>query len=126
MSSGLHGPEDQMPEGVFDQAAAMSRLGDDQELFDEMLEFFVNDSPGLMEKIREGLAQADAKQVERAAHSLKGMASMFDATRAIAAAALVEELGRARQLADADLATAQLAVEVQNLVRAMMPLRAKH
>jgi HPt (histidine-containing phosphotransfer) domain-containing protein len=91
-----------------------------------MLEFFVNDSPGLIKQIGEGLVQANAKQVERAAHSLKGMASMFDATRVITAAALVEELGRMRQLGDAAKATVQLELEVQNLVRAMTPLRAKH
>jgi two-component system sensor histidine kinase/response regulator len=126
MSSVSQGPEDQLPAGAFNRDAALARLGDDQELFDEMLEFFVNDSPGLLEQIRAGLAQGNAKQVERAAHSLKGMASMFDATRAMVAAALVEDLGRAHQLENAEQPLAQLAAEVQSLVQAMEPLRVKH
>jgi HPt (histidine-containing phosphotransfer) domain-containing protein len=125
MADASQGPEDSVPPGVFDRTAAMARLGDDQELFDEMMEFFVNDSPGLLRQIRQGLAEANARQVERAAHSLKGMASMFDAGRAVAAAALVEELGREHHLDDAAKATDQLDVEVQNLKRAMAPLREK-
>jgi HPt (histidine-containing phosphotransfer) domain-containing protein len=54
------------------------------------------------------------------------MASMFDATRAMVAAALVEDLGRAHQLENAEQPLAQLAAEVQSLVQAMEPLRVKH
>jgi len=103
----------------------MARLGNDPFLFEEMVGFFFNDSPGLLQQIREGLGRADAKQVERAAHSLKGMASMFDAGRTVAAAALVEEMGRTRQLDQAPAATDRLDQEVQLLIRAMSPLRAR-
>lgn len=125
MASNTGGPEDRIPPGVFDREAALARLGNDRTLFAEMVEFFFNDSPGLVRQIREGVERADAKLVERAAHSLKGMVSMFDASRVVAAAAAVEELGRARHLDRVTAAADRLDQEVQNLMRAMTPLRAK-
>lgn len=111
--------------GVFDHEAALRRLGNDTSLFQEMVGFFFSDSPGLLAQIRDGLARGDAKQVERAAHSLKGMASMFDAGRAVAAAAAVEQFGRARQLDQAATAADGLRREVEHLTQAMAPHRPK-
>jgi len=111
--------------GVFDHDAALRRLGNDTSLLQEMVGFFFNDSPGLLGQIREGLARTDAKLVERAAHSLKGMASMFDAGRAVAAASAVEELGRAGQLEQAAKAADRLQREVEHLTQAMAPHRPK-
>jgi HPt (histidine-containing phosphotransfer) domain-containing protein len=125
MAVNARGPEDQIPAGVFDVEAALARLGNDQSLFEEMIEFFFADSPGLLRQIREGVERNDAKQVERSAHSLKGMASMFDAGRTVASAAAIEEIARSRQLERVPPLAEQLDAEVQHLFRAMGPLRAK-
>jgi two-component system, sensor histidine kinase and response regulator len=109
--------------GVFDPEAALRRLGDDLDLFRELVGLFLNDSPGLLAEVRQGLASGDAKRAARAAHNLKGMASMFDAGRAVAAASEVEGLIRDRQLDEAALAVDRLERELQDLVQAMAPHR---
>lgn len=125
MAANISGSEG-IPPGVFDREAALARLGNDQSLFEEMVEFFFADSPALLQQIREGVERNDARQVERSAHSLKGMASMFDAGRTVAAAAAIEELGRSQQLERVALLADRLDREVQSLTTAMAPLRAKH
>ena len=117
-------PQANLP-GVFDYEVALRRLGNDESLFQEMVGFFFNDSPTLLAEVREGLAKGNANQVERAAHSLKGMASMFDAARVVAAAAAVEEFGRERQLDRVAGAVDRLQREVEQLTRAMAAHRPK-
>lgn len=118
MTSAKTSSEPGLP-AVFDRDAALKRLGNDTALFAEMVQFFIADSPGLVAQVHEGLGKGNAKQVERAAHSLKGMAAMFDASRVVAAAGAVENLGRTGELGQAAAAVEQLGIEVENLVRAM-------
>ena len=77
----------------FDREGALGRLGGDEELFGELVQFFLEDTPGLLNLLRSGLRDNDWAPVERAAHGLKGLASNFGATRAVEAARTVERLG---------------------------------
>ena len=89
----------------FDYAAAIARLGNDTNLFDDMAGFFRSDSPELLQRIRAAIDASDANEVLRAAHSLKGLAATFDAKAAVAAALRVEELGRSGNLAEIESAS---------------------
>jgi HPt (histidine-containing phosphotransfer) domain-containing protein len=75
-----------------------------------------------MSALREAVSQRDAGGVERAAHSLKGCVGNFAALGAIEAAAALENLGRAGDLAGAEHAYALLEVEIERLKPALKSL----
>jgi len=110
-----------MQVGVFDFDGAMGRLGGDEELFREIVQFFFEDSPGLLDKLRCGLRDQNASAVERAAHGLKGMAANFGAQRAIEAALRVENLGASGNLAEVPDAVRGLEEEIGILKVALSP-----
>jgi two-component system, sensor histidine kinase and response regulator len=110
-----------MQVGVFDFDGAMRRLGGDEELFREIVQFFFEDSPGLLDKLRCGARDQNASAVERAAHGLKGMAANFGAHRAVEAALHVEKLGASGNLAEVPDALRGLEEEIGILKAALNP-----
>jgi HPt (histidine-containing phosphotransfer) domain-containing protein len=75
------------------RAEVLDRLGGDEELLQELCQIFLKESPRLMEKLRQGLAEGDGEAVQRAAHSLKGEVSYLAAAGAAQAARRLEDLG---------------------------------
>ena len=110
-----------MQVGVFDFEGALKRLGGDRELFREIVLFFFEDSPGLLNKLRCGLRDQNPSVVERSAHALKGMAANFDAHRAVEAALHVETLGASGDLTKAPVAIEGLEEEINILKIALTP-----
>ncbi len=90
MSPAVHSAE----AAVADLATALKRLRGDRQLLCELIEFFENDGPALLTVARESLAAGDYVSLERAAHSLKGLAATFEALPAAAAAGVIEEAAR--------------------------------
>jgi HPt (histidine-containing phosphotransfer) domain-containing protein len=105
---------------VFDFQATIGRLADDVELYREMVRFYVDDSPLLVAELQTGLQEQDAAQIERAAHTLKGMSSTFDGKRVMAVAAEVEQLARSGQLAGIEPQLAALGTEARRLREALL------
>jgi signal transduction histidine kinase/DNA-binding response OmpR family regulator len=83
------------PSGVFDRAALLDMLGDDEALTDTILETFYNQAPGQVERIRQGIEAGDAAGLREAAHSLKGAAGTITASRVAELAEMIEAAGRA-------------------------------
>ncbi len=104
---------------AFDFQAAVERLGNDLSLFADLAELFQTDSPPVLAALRAALAAGDARQAERAAHTLKGMAANFDARRAVAAAARIEQLAKAAALATATRELPVLETELARLTTAL-------
>jgi len=77
---------------IIDLDAALRRLGANHELLGTLIQFFFEDAPDLLAKIRQGLAQNDAGAIRLASHRLSGLSSNFGAELAVAAARRVEEL----------------------------------
>ena len=77
---------------------ALSRLGNDHELLSDIIGIFLEDSPALLEKIRRAVMGNDPSALQRAAHSLKGLAATLSAEDVAAAvladAAALESLSR--------------------------------
>ncbi len=94
---------------------ALNRIGGDEELLQEVCQIFLEESPKLLEKLRQAVAAEDAEQVVRAAHSLKGESSYLVAGRASQAARQLEEMGRNRDLSRAREALATLERELAGL-----------
>ena len=105
-----------------DRQLALSRVGGDEELLREIASLFLEDYPKAMAELRLAASQGDAQGVERTAHGLKGSVANFGAQAAVDAALMLENMGRSRQLADAEpvvrtleLALAALKPELESL-----------
>ena len=100
-------------------AGALVRLGDDKELFRELISFFREDAPHLLAAIRAGAAKGRKDDVVRAAHSIKGLSANFDAEKAMAIANSIEQMARKGEMRGLSSALVDLEVEVRTLQRAL-------
>jgi two-component system, sensor histidine kinase and response regulator len=110
-----------MQVGVFDLEGAMGRLEGDEALFREIIQFFLEDSPGLLDNLRCGMRDQDASMIEHAAHSLKSMAANFSAHRAVEAASHLESLGASGNLDEVPRAIMAIEEEINILKIALTP-----
>jgi len=83
------------------KAEALDRLGGDEDLLRELCQIFLDESPKLLQKLREGIANADPEAVMRAAHSLKGELGYLGAAKAVQAARELEDMGHEKNLSRA-------------------------
>lgn len=85
--------EDKQPRVVnFDEA--LKRLGDDEEILSFMKVAFLEDAPQLLEELKTAHENSDIPTLHRAAHSLKGLASNFDAFQLINSAQIIEKAAK--------------------------------
>jgi len=96
-------------------------MGNDQELFHEMVELLRSDAPPLLNAVHAAHKDGDPPRLQRAAHTLKGLASNFGAERAVSAAAEVERLARARQSSGLPAAITELEESLDELIAALAP-----
>ncbi|HEX4130746.1 MAG TPA: ATP-binding protein [Pirellulales bacterium] len=85
---------------VFDAAQALARMGGSRQLLAEMIGWFRDDAPKLIEEMSAAAVEHDWRRLARVAHNLKGLASNLDAEQVIALARQIE------QQADAQASTA--------------------
>jgi two-component system, sensor histidine kinase and response regulator len=86
---------------VWGRAEALDRLGGDEDLFRELCGIFLEESPKLLQKLREAIAEGDPVGVMRAAHSLKGELGYLGAETAVKASQSLEDMGHEKNLAQA-------------------------
>ena len=108
------------PEEPFDLDAALAYMDGDKALFHELVIVFLEESTNQINQARAGIANGDAKLVERSAHSIKGSASTFAAKRSAEAARHVEVLGREGKFAEFPPALAVLEGELELLRAALL------
>ena len=95
------------------QITALRRIvGGDEKLLREVVHVFLEDSPAKLSALAVALAAQDASALAIAAHGLKGSAAALGARGAMDAGAHLEALARARNLAEADIAAAQVKEEI--------------
>ena len=98
---------------------AVERLGGDEELFWELCEIFLQESPKLLQKLGKGIAESDPDEVMRAAHSLKGELGYLGAVEALQASAALEQMGHEKNLSEAAAVFASLEGHLADLHRVM-------
>ncbi len=108
-----------MPNQVFDQKTALSRVDDDMELFREISALFFDESAKLLGEIREAMRLGDMQKLEIAAHTLKGAISNFFAKDAFDAALKMEMAAREKSLREVEAAYPELDRQVERLVSAL-------
>jgi HPt (histidine-containing phosphotransfer) domain-containing protein len=84
---------------VCEPQAAIDRLGGDMELYQDLVERFLNDTAGGRERIKSAVQRRDPEEIHRASHSLKGLAASVGAVAAANALAELEGLGSRSELA---------------------------
>jgi len=78
----------------FDVPRALDRVGGDRTLLARIIDFVVEDSPDLVRKIETSLENDQFGEVERAAHSLKGLVSNVYCDAVQSRAVEIETLAR--------------------------------
>ncbi|HUY89339.1 MAG TPA: response regulator [Pirellulales bacterium] len=99
-----------------DYRAALKRLCGDERLLDDLVQFFLDDSPELLCEARAAIERNDAKALERTAHSIRGLASNFGAHSTVQAAAALEQIGHDAELDAAERACQTLEAEIGRLM----------
>ena len=103
----------------FDFTNALARLEGDVEIFKEQIDYFLNDSPALLDRIRQAIDTNDANELHIAAHRLNGLASSFDADAIVSIAQKLEQAGHDDQLDDASNLYAKLVEQLGPLREAL-------
>jgi HPt (histidine-containing phosphotransfer) domain-containing protein len=106
-------------DAVFDLDVTLGRLGGNRELFDKLVQFYLDDAPQLVEQLRTAAVQGDVAKVERAAHTLKSLAANFEALSAARAAHRIEESAQAGNLEVAIECIPDLETQLQRLDTAL-------
>jgi HPt (histidine-containing phosphotransfer) domain-containing protein len=103
---------------VFDLGEARNRCYD-QEMFEQMREFFFSQSVEVLEQINEALTRGDAKEVARAAHSFKGTLVYLGSPSCLEAVRCVEDSSLSGDLRAASDFVCQLAFQTEMLMKAL-------
>jgi two-component system sensor histidine kinase/response regulator len=98
-------------------AEALQRIGGDEQLLREIAGLCLEEYPKLLGEIRAAIAARNSKDLEHAAHTMKGVVSNFAAESTRQAAFALELIGRSGDLKDARTALAEL----ERALRALHP-----
>jgi PAS domain S-box-containing protein len=86
-----------------------------QEIFAELLDLFINDTPGHLNALKETVQTRNFTALEKAAHSLKGSCAYIGAQRMEALSLEMERRGRSQTLENAETLLAQLNEEFEQI-----------
>lgn len=104
---------------TLDVKDALQRLGNDEDLLRDIVQIYLEDSPAMVEKIHAAVTGADANGLQRAAHSLKGLAATLSAAEVVGVASQLEHMAASRNLADAASAAAAVDQRIAELNEAL-------
>ncbi|WP_031431561.1 response regulator [Methylomicrobium agile] len=106
----------------WDEAEALKRLDNDQELLNDMIDLFFTITPDRLLELEEALARREPAALADAAHAIKGMAGHFCADPLYSAAARLEHSARQEEPGDFRQMTRDVA---DAAARLMVALRSK-
>jgi len=114
---------ERQPSSVFDRTEALARAGNDEQLFNELVDLFLEEYPRLLKAVSSAIGRRDAGGLRLASHTLKGVVSNFGAAAAIEAAEHLENLGQSGNLNEAAEALANLELVVGQLAASLAESR---
>lgn len=91
-------PQVQEKRAGWDRATALARVEGDEALLWELVQVFLEEVPGQLNSIQQGLAAADFEVIERTAHTLKGELVYLGLAETAEKAKALEQQGRERNL----------------------------
>jgi HPt (histidine-containing phosphotransfer) domain-containing protein len=100
---------------IIDKAAILERLGGDEEIYAMMLEMFLNDVAGNSAALRTAAASGQAAQLQREAHTLKGLLATFSDDAGSALAYALEQQARRGQVVDGEAQVTALLARIDEV-----------
>jgi two-component system, sensor histidine kinase and response regulator len=107
-----------------DRDLALSRVGGDLELLQEIALLFLSDSERMAREVEKSVQARDAKALDRSAHTLKGCVSNFGAQRLYDYSLALERMGRSGDLTNVDAVYHSLKSEISQLENDLRELTA--
>jgi HPt (histidine-containing phosphotransfer) domain-containing protein len=104
---------------ILDVDGTLARFGGDQKLFQDIIGFFVEDAPPLLDELRSSVALEDCAAIRAKAHALKGLAAGCGGIRAAQAAQRVETAGADGDLENIESQMESVESEFEQLRRAI-------
>ena len=99
----------------FDREKLLTYTGHDVELARELVGMFLDEYPGWIGGMQTAIAKADARELQRVAHMLKGAVSNYGAETATDLALIIERMGRDGDLNNAPVALRELDQSLERL-----------
>jgi HPt (histidine-containing phosphotransfer) domain-containing protein len=99
----------------FDLQSALSRLGNNRELLNDLVGFFLEDYPALLDQLGKAIDEKNTQLAARSAHSLKGLSASFDSHVVVHLAGQIEELAGGGDFAGARTLVQPLTGELARL-----------
>lgn len=118
-------PVEELPKEVLDEPQLMSRVDNDPQLLEGLVDLFVEEYPRCLDEMRVALEKRDAKTVMRNAHSLKGSTGNLAAKLASEAAFKLERLAQAGDWAHVESELQELECQSGCLTPALRALQAE-
>jgi len=115
----LPAPEQLTDSQVMDLTAARERVPGGDHALRELARLMLDESPRMIEQIRDGIDARDARRVQCAAHKLRGSAQWFSAQTVVESAAKLERLGDTGRLDQAGQALSELEERLSHLKSAL-------
>jgi two-component system sensor histidine kinase/response regulator len=109
-------------ETLVDLDTALQRLGGDQQLLETVVQMFLEECPSLMTKLRSAVLRQDARALELAAHTVKGLVANFGASTACELALKLELMGKDRNLSDSAAIATALETELKRVIAVVVRL----
>lgn len=110
-----------VPQGL-DPRQALENMRGKKNLLREVARTFLDDAPGQMDKVRQGLESGDAHLAAKSAHSMKSSLELLAAGRAHDLALQTELAGKAGDLEQAKSRFAELSAEMDQVFRELASL----
>jgi HPt (histidine-containing phosphotransfer) domain-containing protein len=95
------------------------------DILGKVIDLFLGDCPGVMNRLRLAIESADAEQVRQNAHRLKSGSANLGATRMAELCRELEQLGRSGTLGDAAALLARVETEFRQVVAALQAERSR-
>jgi two-component system sensor histidine kinase/response regulator len=109
-------PVDRSSHGAVNLTELLTRVENDHELLDELIEIFKEEFPRILLSLQKSIACGNMKDVEAASHAMKGMLSGLSVTRAASIASRLEQLARDGKTSELTEVLALLEREVNDLL----------
>jgi HPt (histidine-containing phosphotransfer) domain-containing protein len=100
---------------ICDLKAALKRMGGDISILQQLVQYYHEDVPPLIDRLHAGIAAENHLEIQQAAHSVKGLVVNFDAEASSHAALQLEQMARSRDLTKAEQALEDLEREITRL-----------
>jgi HPt (histidine-containing phosphotransfer) domain-containing protein len=107
---------------VTNSEVALQRLGGDTSLYATLLTYFIQDAPGLMQKLRDAHREGKKDVFVHTVHGLKGLAATFEAVPFVSVAREIESAARAGDSTTVQTLLPQLDAEFDRLLKEVQTL----